>query len=685
MKHKLLILIMIAFSAQAWSQEGPVAVDDYFFGGSSDTITINVLENDYDTEGISFKIAIARNCVSHTDSTITYSVGYNKYFPWGSTIDATPKYYILIDANGNYGSHGRANVFIEQKPYQFWNLLDVNQIQAKIQPFGFQFVTYGPSDSIQAGFEFPIGSGKVTMSNSSLWVGGVDEYDKLHFAGDMVGSGDLWMLSGPLSLYGDSLCRNYSAFKKWNKVWKLTKEEVEYHALHFRDSGYQTIEDITSWPAHGDPTLHQAEDLAPYVDVDGDGHYNPMMGDYPLIRGDQCVYFVINDYSLSGGTDEFRFGLGLEYHVMAYAFYNSDSTALNNTIFMSYKIFNRSVHTYHDTYIGCFTRFAIGNMLDDFLGCDVSRSSYYGYNGDSYDEGGYGDNPPSQAVVFLGGPLMDTKGEDDPLDQCDESINGVGFGDGIVDNERYGMTGFTSFNSNIYLDSINNQGYPGSTPAIYRYLKGEWRDSTLIQYGGNGSPASGSYGPPARFMYPGLSDPCNWGTGGVPPNGPVDWTEATAGNVSGIRMGVGSMGPFTFEPGTMERVDIAYVASFADPGETAVETLMRSVDEVRLKYLENPTYFGYQWLGMEEKQIDPQENKLVVYPNPVTNNLTFIYNGNGGKVNYLLTDMMGKIEMTGKPDRNKSHTLDVSQLNPGIYVLSVISDNGNYTTKVIKY
>ncbi|PKP31388.1 MAG: hypothetical protein CVT99_09590 [Bacteroidetes bacterium HGW-Bacteroidetes-16] len=112
---------------------------------------------------------------------------------------------------------------------------------------------------------------------------------------------------------------------------------------------------------------------------------------------------------------------------------------------------------------------------------------------------------------------------------------------------------------------------------------------------------------------------------------------------------------------------------------------MRSVDEVRAKYLENPTYFGYQWLGMEQNQINPQENKLVVYPNPVSNNLTFSYNENGGEANYILTDMMGKIEMTGKPDRNESHTLDVSQLNPGIYVLSVISDNGNYTTKVIKY
>jgi len=681
MKNKLLILLMIAFSAQAWSQEGPVAVDDFIQADAGDTITINVLENDYHPEGLSFKIISGESYLSHTESTITYYVRPNYLYP-GINPDTLVFRYYIIDEN-SYGAMG--TVFISVNDRQCCNYLDINNIQTLIQPFGFQFARLDYNSPSYQKFEFPKGSGNSTMYSSSFWAGGIDENGTLRFAEDLNGNGDTWIISGPLSVNGDNLSRDSLSFIKWNRVWKLTKEEVEYHALHFRDSGYQPIEDIASWPVHGDPALYQAEELAPYVDVDGDGQYNPMKGDYPLIRGDQCAYFVINDYNLSNNLPYFAIGLGLECHVMAYAFYSNYSTSLNNTIFMSYKVFNRSTHTYHDTYIGCFTYFSIGSMLDDFLGCDVSRSAYYGYNGDNYDEGGYGDNPPAQAVVLLGGPLMDDNRTDDPLGQCDEGVNGVGFGDGIPDNERIGMSGFTSFNLNWFPDSVNNQGAPFSGPATYNYLKGEWKDSTAIEYGGMGSPATGSYGPGARYMYPGLSDPCNWGTGGVTPNGPVDWTESTVGNTPGIRMGIGSMGPFTFEPGTMERMDIAYVASFADPGETAVETLMRSVDEVRAKYLENPTYFGYQWLGMEQNQIDPQENKLVVYPNPVSNNLTFSYKENGGKVNYILTDMMGKIEMTGKPDRNESHTLDVSELNPGIYVLSVISDNRNYTTKVIKY
>ena len=684
MKHKLLILLMIAFSAQAWSQEGPVAVDDYAYAQAGDTITINVLENDYHPDGLNYKISVASNCLSHTDSTITYYIDYGAYRSGYMLQDTLAAVYVLIDENGFNGEYALGLVEILIEPVLCCNYLDINNIKTYIQPFDNQFYRKDGRDTT-ASFEFPKGSGKSTLNCTALWVAGTYETNTICSSMEMTGVGDMWYNPGPFSIDGIHLSTDYQTILEWTKVWKLTKEQVEFHALHYWEESYEPNEDISTWPAHGDPTLHQAEKLAPFVDVDGDGQYNPMLGDYPLIRGDQCIFFIIQDGSPpDNNNNPYHHGLGIECHVMAYEFYNENSPAMNNTVFLSYKIYNRSAYTYDDTYIGWYTYFAIGSMLDDYLGCDVSRGAFYGYNGDDYDEGGYGENPPAQAVVLLGGPLMDANGVDDPQGQCNGSINGVGFGDGIIDNERYGMSYFTSFNSNYYLDSINIQGTPYAPVEIYNCLQGKWKDTTNITYGGSGCPATGSYGPDARFMYPGLSDPCNWGTVGVPPNGPLDWTEISAGNLPGNRYGTGSMGPFTFEPGTMERIDVAYVASFADPGETAVETLMRSVDEVRAKYLENPTYFGYQWLGMEENQIDPIENKLIVFPNPVTNKLTFSCYGKDGEVNYRLTNMMGKTEMRGQTDSNESHTLDVSALNPGIYILSITSKNGTQVVKVIK-
>ena len=682
MKHKILILLMIAFSAHAWSQEGPVAVDDYAYAKAGDTITINVLENDYHPEGLNFRISVTSNCLSHTDSTITLYIDYHNYWTGYMLEDTMKAHYILVDENNLSGIDAQGFVFVFIEPHLCCNYLDINNIKAFIEPLGDYFINKSGHDTTSPTFEFPKGSRNNTIRCAGLWAAGIDEKEVLAFSAENENSGDIYIYSGPLGFDGENLSNDYETSVKWNKVWKLTKEEVGYHVMHYWEEGYEPLEDIATWPAHGDTNINQAAELAPYVDVDGDGVYKPMMGDYPLIRGDQCTYYIINDvkFNKMNYNEIIRRGLGFEYHVMSYAFHIDKSTALNNTIFVSYKIYNRSIHPYHDTYLGVRTNLAIGNKLDDFLGCDVARSAYYGYNGDNFDEDYYGNNPPAQAVVLLGGPLQDANGVDDPSGECNESVNGVGFGDGIADNERFGMSGFIAF---IHDHSIN-QGNPGPSPLIYNYLNSQWIDGTPVEYGGDGSSINGAYGPNARFMFPGTSDPCHWGTGGVPPQGQENWTEITAGNTPRDRWGVGSMGPFTFESGTMERIDIAYVASFADPGETAVETLMRSVDEVRAKYLENPTYFGYQWLGMEENQINPQENKLVVYPNPVTNNLTFSYKENGGEANYILTDMMGKIEMTGKPDRNESHTLDVSQLNQGIYILSITTNNGRSVAKVIK-
>lgn len=531
------------------------------------------------------------------------------------------------------------------------------------------------------GFEFPKGSGKYTIYNSSLWVGGIDESDELHQTAEIYRNNGMDYWPGPISKNGSELSIDISTVIEWQNVWKLNVEEISYHKLHYWEEGYELIDDIASWPAHGDEELNQAEYLAPFIDVDGDSIYNPMSGDYPLIRGEQCIYFIINDVREHGETGGEM--LGLEIHGMAYEFHDSDDLPMDNTVFFNYKIFNRSENTYHDTYIGLFTDFDIGNFRDDYVGCDVSRGACYGYNGDSIDGNGepefYGNFIPAQGMVILGGPLMNENETDDPQGQCDESINGVGFGDDIVDNERYGMKKFLHFDSNLGV-----QGISFGAEEYYGYLKSIWKDGTAMQYGGNGHISSGAYGPSANFMFPGLTDPCFWGTDGEEPYGPIDWTETSVESEPGGRRGLSVMGPFTFEPGSMERIDIAYVAAFPEDDKTAVETLMKYVDVVKGKYYLDPTYFGYQWLGIEDKEIDISVNKLIAYPNPVTNVLTFIYNGKDIVANYSLTDIMGKTAFSGSLTKEETLNLDISKLKAGLYVLTVTDTNNTYSIKVIK-
>ena len=683
MKQFLLLFIALAISGSLLSQNVPVAVDDYVEVSLGDIVTVNVTENDYHPDSLSFWVFNAVGSVLFTDSTITYDINYELYYNNTDTIKLS---YIIKDENGNFGMESRAYVFITIKDNNYYDFLDHNNIRAKVQASGLQFWN-GPAGighDIYGVFEFPKGSGKNTIFNSTLWVGGNDGSGALKLAAERYRQVGLDYWTGPLSIDGSNLSMDTSTVIKWQNVWKLTKEEVIYHKFHWWETSYEPIENIATWPAHGDVELNQAEYLAPFIDVDGDSIYNPMSGDYPLIRGDQCIYFIIND--LRQHTETGGEALGLEIHGMGYEFYDPETEAMNNTVFYSYKIFNRSSNIYYDTYIGLFTDIDLGDPFDDYVGCDVARGAYYGYNGDSIDGNGsgepysYGDFIPAQGIVTLGGPLMDANGEDDPTGQCDESINGVGFGDGIVDNERYGMNKF------LYMINISSsgQGDPLTADEYYGYLKGIWKDGTVMEYGGNGHVSSGAYGPAANFMFPGLTDSCFWGTGGEEPYGPIDWTETSTGNEPGDRRGLNVMGPFTFEPGDMERVDIAYIGAFPKDEITAVENLMNYIDTIRNEYHKDPTYFGYQWLGVEDREIETANNKLIAYPNPVTNKLTFVYEGTANNASYKLSDIMGKIIFTGNIIKEEPLTINLTKLTSGIYVLTVIDTKMIYSTKVIK-
>ncbi len=89
---------------------------------------------------------------------------------------------------------------------------------------------------------------------------------------------------------GRGLCLMYndSAYDVyWTRVWKLSKQEIEYHQTHWWETGYQPVETILTWPGNGYTTNEQMYKIAPFYDNNNDGVYNPTNGDYPVIKGDE--------------------------------------------------------------------------------------------------------------------------------------------------------------------------------------------------------------------------------------------------------------------------------------------------------------------------------------------------------------------------------------------------------------
>ncbi len=460
-----------------------------------------------------------------------------------------------------------------------------------------------------ARYEVPKGSGKHSLYTGSLWMGGVDINNQLKVAAirfRQVGN-DFW--PGPLTTDGAASIEP-DVCAKYDRFFKITRAEVDefvgWYSLMDDPAlqaelfpGYTIPASILNWPAHGDVTLGQDFYLAPFYDSDGSGDYNPETGgDYPKydlvgdvdcrttrdirLFGDETLWWVFNDKG-NVHTETGADAIGMEIRSQAFAFATNDE--INNMTFYNYELINRGSFTLNNTYFAQWVDPDLGFATDDFVGCDVGRGLGYCYNGVAVDGSGgpqhYGANPPAVGIDFFEGPYQDN----DLIDNAygigpNEALNGLGYGDGVIDNERYGMRRF------IYHNNSGGGGNPAQTdPSTgtdhYNYLRGIWLDNTIMCYGGSGHPSGGGDASvPAQFMFPGDTDPLGWGTGG---SQQVSWTEETAGNVPYDRRFMQSAGPFTLGPGAVNDITVGAVWARATSGGpfASVEKLKLADDKAQ--------------------------------------------------------------------------------------------------------
>jgi len=680
------ILMQVCLSSSLHSQ-GITLVNDTIDLTPGIARTINLLANDIIPPGDSITIMGGYGVgdvqsTGHSGGNFTYLASYfgaglifiGGYSVFDHTLDTNVTALIVFRIHDNS-----------------YDSLYLNNINARFDADGIHF--YGPEGPR---FEVPKFSGKNTIFLSTLWIGGLDQNSDLHLAAQLYGQGpgggfahskfDFWagpvMDSSAYSIYQDTL---------WNYVWNLKKSEIEYHKAHWNDAGYHPIHDILTWPGNGNTSLGQAAQLAPYFDRNNDGIYNPLDGDYPLIRGDQSLFFIFND-DRNAHTETQGEKMKVEIHGMAYVFDLPNDSAFNNTVFLSYKLFNRSDKIYHNTYLGVFTDTDIGYPNDDYIGCDVDRSYFYGYNGTPVDgsgqPGSYGANPPAQSTTILGGPYMDPDGLDNPRfdnnghQLCNESVNGTNFGDSIVDNERWGMTGFMYFNNNGVPAYMSDPAYPAD---YYHYLRGIWLDGDSMHYGGNGHPSTGGTGPACRFMFPGESDTLSWGTGCVMPD-PFNWTETTAGNAPFDRRGMGSSGPFTFNPGQVQEFDLAYTFArdYTNTNPSgSVGKLGDYNDSIRKSYTTNILPDGNSFNGIVNRR-GSSDIMVRIFPNPASSKVNIRFDGNGNEtVSIRIINVNGTVIRTEeRKPAGQIITLDLAGISPGFYLLSVQTKGQTITNKL---
>lgn len=483
--------------------------------------------------------------------------------------------------------------------------LDLNNVRARINTGGDMWWDLQGT----ARYEIPKGSRKCSMFSGSLWMAGVDVNGQLKCAAQRYrnNGNDFW--SGPLTTDGTASI-DAATCVKYDKHFKITRADVNQFVAYKLDPnsmpGYTVPPIIKDWPAHGDVSMGQDYYLAPFFDNDGDGTYNTDNGDYPLydlkgtvdchksdgdriLFGDMTLWWVFNDkgniHSETGGAP-----IGMEIRAQAFAFATNDE--INNMTFYNYQMINRSTYTLTNTYFSQWADTDLGESKDDFVGCDVQRGLGYCYNGTEVDGTGkpteYGSNPPAIGIDFFQGPYMDKDGLDNPKG-IDEGINGVNFGDGVVDNERFGMKRFV-FHNNTGSGAPWAITDPDKAVEYYQLLQGIWKDGTVMMYGGNGYiSGAGTCGPRAKFMFPGNTDPLHWGTDYQIPNcNPDNWTEETVHNTPYDRRFMHSAGPFTLKPGAVNFITVGVPwARAASGGPAASVQLLKAADDKCQRLFDN--------------------------------------------------------------------------------------------------
>ncbi|MFN8776149.1 MAG: T9SS C-terminal target domain-containing protein, partial [Flavobacteriales bacterium] len=489
--------------------------------------------------------------------------------------------------------------------------LEWNNVKALIETGGSMWQDRANS---RAAYIVPKEGNVSSIYAGALWMGGIspDQQLKLAAVTFRADGNDFW--PGPLTNDGTAsvtpqVCTQYDRF-----FVSLRQDSQRQRQFFDCDEAgeddcienYAIPSYFFDYPALGNTAAGQDLYLAPFYDYDGDMFYNPQEGDYPWydflreincferrredpvpLFGDQTFYWIFNDKG-NAHTESQGQPIGMEVRAQAFAFTSNDE--VNNMTFYNYVLINQGSQTLTNTYFGSWVDADLGTSVDDYVGCDVQRGLGYCYNGDSFDEPttsspGYGSNPPAVGVDFFEGPYQDEDEFDNPLTtdiiDADDSLGipykglGIGYGDGVIDNERFGMRRFVYY--------VNNPGNPifgDPTVAIhyYNFMRGFWKNGARMKYGGNGVSGPGVLqNVDADYMFPGSTDPVAWGTRGVVVPA---WNEVTAGNVPGDRRFIQAAGPFTLSPGDYNNITVGVVWARANGGTPSESVdLLREFDD----------------------------------------------------------------------------------------------------------
>lgn len=366
-------------------------------------------------------------------------------------------------------------------------------------------------DGSNARHYVPKNANTTTIFAAGIWIGGYDQNGNLHTAAQTYRQSgtDFYMGNGVDNIYIDI----YS-----NQTFSVSKAEIELFQQDFAD-GFINLSHpkIFNWPGLGhtvNGVLITAE-YAPFIDLNSNNLYEPNLGEYPKIKGEEMEFSVYNDYA-DIHTESNGEQLGFNFYSSLYGYNCLNDSVIDNTIFIDLVIENKSNNTYDSLYLGMWVDGDLGKYGDDYVGSIPEKNAFYFYNGDANDEvtqNGYGaSNIPAQSIAFVNKPM----------------------------------------NTFLYYSNTNSNtiGNPDGPQHFYNYITGTWGDGSPWEWGGDGY-NGGTY--PTKYFWP--SSPNLTGSN--------VWSECSEANAPDDRRGVGAVKIHRLAPNQRDTVRIAFTTHWA--------------------------------------------------------------------------------------------------------------------------
>ena len=497
---------------------------------------------------------------------------------------------------------------------QVYSEIDNNNIKAGFWNEGTFFWDKASSPK----FEVPKNSNKHANFASGLWISGIDDGGMLIAAAQTYNQTGTDYQFGPIAT--NRSANNY--IQRYNKIWKINTSEINYHIQNYNNPNYVIPNQILTWPGNGVVSNGEPAQLAPYFDSNSNNIYDPINGDYPLIKGEQALFYIFNDnkvHTETGSSVPFKF----DFYVMAYVF-TPINQALNNTVFIDIKIVNKSARTYSNLKLGMWDDPDLGAYIDDFIGCDVGRNLAFVYNSSDIDapngENTYGANPPSMGVQFLSHKM---------------------------DNMMY------------YINNSTNQGNPSNSNQIDKYLSAKWRDGVQLTYGGSGYGGSSN----CNYAFP-------WDTDS---NNPQTWMQT--GTANDLRF-IPSTNLGELSPNQSICFTMAYTVSFGDSGAiSSVYKLKQDADFIKEFYSQNELNNCSQTSSPLSLNNKNEKNYWEIFPNPNNGKFQIMYSDGNEFLSLIeVFSIDGKKIFENKITSNKqSFVIEY----PGVYLIKA-TDKDNF-------